>query len=102
MPRPLSNAQRVTRHRARRAFDGQSRVEVTVPAGDAALIRSLAAHLRSGGANAQAARDALAPIVAAPQARTGAELLAFFRKSPLVGSGLQIERDRSPGRKVTL
>jgi hypothetical protein len=43
-----------------------------------------------------------APLLAGTQARTGAELLAFFRESPLVGVDLHIERDRTPGRESTL
>jgi hypothetical protein len=101
-PRPASTAQRVSRHRAKQASGGKSRIEVTVPDADASLLRSLAGQLRAGGQTAQALRAAVAPLVAAPQARTGAELLAFFRSSPLIGVDLHIERDRSPGRKNPL
>lgn len=38
----------------------------------------------------------------AQSARTGAELLAFLRSSPLVGEDLDIERDPSTGRRVDL
>ncbi len=34
--------------------------------------------------------------------RTGAELVAFFRTSPLVGEELMIERDQSTGRYLDL
>ncbi|MEY2853246.1 MAG: hypothetical protein RL030_378 [Pseudomonadota bacterium] len=101
-PRPLSAAQRVDRHRAKQATGGKSRIEVTVPDSDAWLVRSLAEQLRSGGTAAQAVRTAVAPLISLPQARTGAELLAFFRNSPLVGVDLHVERDRSPGRKSPL
>lgn len=35
-------------------------------------------------------------------ARTGAELLAFFRASPLVGEELDFRRDEPPGHPVDL
>lgn len=40
--------------------------------------------------------------IAAVEARTGHDLVAFFRASPLVGADLQIERDRSIGRSADI
>src|SRR6266404_3499408 len=91
---------RVQRHRARQERGGKSRVEVTVPATDARLVRTIADRLRAGGHHAVAIREALAPVLANGRARTGEELLAFFRASPLVGVDLRIERDKSTGRKA--
>lgn len=71
-----------------------------MPAADAALVRTVAATLRRGGDEARELRDALAPVAAS--ARTGQELVAFLRASPLVGEDLAFERDRSVGRAADL
>ncbi len=92
--------QRVVRHRAKVAAQGARRVEVTVPAQDVGIVKAVAGVLRTGGDEAQRVRDALASLTAVEPARTGAELLAFLRASPLVGEDLTIERDRTPGRVV--
>ena len=47
-------------------------------------------------------REALASMTLIEPVRTGAELVAFFRASPLVGEELMIERDQSTGRCVDL
>lgn len=73
-------------------------MEVTIPARDAALVKAVAGALCAGGAEARRVRDALEPVVVAPRAQTGAELMAFLRASPLVGAGLEFERDASTGR----
>ena len=73
-----------------------------MPTGDATLLRAVAGRLREGGAVAQQMRDAVTPLVETERARTGAELLAFFRRSPLAGLDLLFDRDRSPGRKTPL
>lgn len=93
---------RVARHRTRVAASGSKRVEVTVPSRDAALVKAIAGALRSGGEDAKRIRDALQPIVSSSKAKTGSELVAFFRRSPLVGAGLQVERDESTGRSAEL
>jgi hypothetical protein len=95
-------AARLARHRRRTENAGLKRLEVSIPASDAKLVRELAAALRAGGKRARQLRDSLAPIAAAGRARSGAELVAFFRASPLVGEDLAVERDRSPGRKIDL
>ena len=91
---------RVARHRIRRSASGLRRVEVTVPAADAALVRTMAATLRRGGDEAREVRNALAPVAA--RARSGQELVAFLRASPLVGEDLVFERDLSVGRAADL
>ena len=40
-------------------------------------------------------REALASMTSVEPARTGAELVAFFRASPLIGEELMIKRDQS-------
>ena len=93
---------RVARHRMKVAAIGSRRVEVTVPNRDAALVKSIADSLRSGGKRADLIRESLKPIVATTKARSGLELVAFFRASPLVQDQLDITRDRSSGRSVDL
>ena len=39
-------------------------------------------------------------MLTAPRAKTGAELVAFLRASPLTDAELPIERDRSTGRST--
>ena len=93
---------RVARHRKKVATGGAKRVEVTVPSRDATLVKAIAGALRSDGEEAKRIREALQPMLSVPRAKTGSELVAFFRASPLVGADLQIERDRSTGRAVDL
>ena len=69
---------------------------------DAALIKAVGSALRAGGKDAERVRAALASITSIEPVRTGAELVAFFRASPLVGEELMIERDQSTGRCVDL
>lgn len=91
---------RVALHRTKVAASGSRRVEVTVPGRDAALVKSIAESLRSGGDTAKRIRESLAPIVSPTKAKTGAELVAFLRSSPIVREGLDIERDQSQGRSA--
>lgn len=93
---------RLVRHRTKVAAGGSRRVEVTVPAGDAGLVKAVADALRAGGREATRVRDALRPVVAPDRARTGAELVAFLRDSPLVGAELEAERDKSAGRAADI
>ena len=93
---------RVARHRKKVATGGSKRVEVTVPSLDAPLLKAIAGALRSGSEEAERIREALKPMLSMPKAKTGQELVAFFRASPLVGVELQAERDRSTGRAADL
>lgn len=93
---------RVAVHRSKVSARGGRRVEVAVPGEDAALVREIAAVLRNGGAVADELRRRVRPIVAAPEKRTGADLVAFFQASPLADLELDIERDISLGREVDL
>ena len=91
---------RVARHRTKAAAAGSQRVEVTVPAQDAPLVRAIAGTLRLGGLEAKRVRETLKPMVSSKKARTGKELVAFFRASPLSNTKLSFERDRSTGRTI--
>lgn len=95
-------ASRVSRHRKRIATGGAKRVEVTVPVQDGPLVKAIAGALRAGGEDAELIRRSLQPRLTAPRAKTGAELVAFFRASPLTDTELTIERDRSTGRSADL
>ncbi len=99
--RPKGLAERVGRYRRKLAQTGVRRVEVAVPTQDVPLIRHISEILRDGGAAAATLRDALGAATASGAA-TGADLVAFFRASPLVGVDLDIERDRSAGRPIEL
>ena len=101
-PEQEGSKPRVKRHRVRAAAEGLRRVEVAVPANDAGLVKAVAGALRAGGDEARRVRDAFASMTALEPARTGAELLAFLRTSPLVGEDLTIERDRTTGRAIDL
>ncbi len=95
-------ASRVARHRKKVATSDAKRVEVTVPSRDAPLVKAIAGALRSDGREAALIRQSLQPMLTAPRARTGAELVAFLRASPLTDTELPIERDRSTGRSAEL
>jgi len=99
---PARGTSRVARHRVKVAAGGARRVEVTVPSGDAPLVKAIAGALRSGGDEADRIRESLQPMLSVPRAKTGRELVAFFRDSPLVGAGPRIRRDRSAGRSADL
>jgi hypothetical protein len=92
-------AERVGRYRRKLSQSGVKRVEVTVPARGSALLKKVASILRGDDRDAEKMRGALAALVA-PTAETGADLVAFFRKSPFVGAEVEFERDKSTGRPV--
>jgi len=75
---------------------------VTVPSRDAPLVKAIAGTLRAGGEEARRLRALLRPVLSLPRAKTGPELVAFFRASPLAGDELRIERDGSTGRAADL
>lgn len=93
---------RTSRYRRRQALRGTKRVEVSVPAQDIELIRELATELRAAGEEADRLRERVRAALGFRPARTGDELIEFFRQSPLVGEDLSFDRDRSPGRPITL
>ena len=101
-PVPRTAGARVARHRIKAAAAGTARVEVSVPSEDVSLVKAVAGTLRRGGTAAMDLRDILATVVSPPRARTGAELVAFMRASPLRGVDFVVERDRSSGRPVDL
>jgi uncharacterized protein with GYD domain len=63
-PKNLSQAAaRVARHRRKLRASGAKRIEVTVPAGDADLVKELAALLRAGGETARQLRERVQPLL---------------------------------------
>lgn len=93
---------RPARRRVRLSERGAKRVTVTVFAADAKLVKEVAKILRTGGGEAERVRTSLRPLVSSAQAETGRELVAFFRRSPLVGEDLDLKRGKSKrGRSVS-
>ena len=95
-------ASRVSRHRKRIAAGGVRRVEVRAPLQDAPLVKAIAGALRAGGEEAELVRRSLQQRLTASRAKTGVELVAFLRASPLAGADLAVERDHSTGRSADL
>ena len=94
---------RVADYRVRTERQGLQRVETTVMADDAHLVKNVAKAFRDGGPVAEELRHAIRSIVPSPRAETGEELLAFFRRSPLAEGYEEtpsIERDSSGGRSA--
>lgn len=93
---------RVADYRVRTEREGLKRVETTVSAEDAKLIKDVAKVLRAGGPVAEEIRITLRATLPAKQASTGQELLDFFGSSPLRSDDedhvLDIARDRTSGR----
>ncbi len=87
---------RVSAHREKAQRQGMLRVEVTVPRNDAPFIRRAAETLRGGGEEAKKLRQKMTEISSLTPIRTGADLMAFFQKSPAADYDLFLERDKSP------
>lgn len=100
-----SNSQRraIEAHRRRLAERGLGRFEVRGLEADKELIRGIARRLAAGNAEAGALRADLARRVAdgGPPPRVGG-ILAALRRSPLVGAGLDLSREETPGRDAGL
>jgi hypothetical protein len=87
----------------RKRLDARSmaRFEVLGLDADRELIRSLARRLAEGGADATRIRAAMSRTIAGDRPRKGG-ILAALRRSPLVGTDLDISRAATRGRKVEL
>jgi hypothetical protein len=88
-------------YRARLAQRGIARFEVKAPDADRELIRALARRLSEDGPEADDARSALKRVISGDEPRSGG-ILAALRRSPLVGTELDLRRPREGGRKVDL
>ncbi len=88
-------------YRARLARRGLKRFEVTARETDRELLRTLARRLAEDGPEANRARAAVTELVADEPPKPGG-ILAALRRSPLVGAGLDLSRERIDGRRVDL
>ena len=87
-------------YRKRLGDRGMARFEVLGLDADRELIRTLARRLAEKGPQAQQLRAAVSQLSAKPVKKGG--ILAALRRSPLIGSDVELKRDRSQGRRVTL
>ena len=88
-------------YRARLTKRGMARFEVLGLDSDRELIRSIAKQLAEDGTEAERIRSTLRQTMTAESPRKGG-ILAALRRSPLVGTDLDVTRTRVTGRKVDL
>jgi hypothetical protein len=91
----------IKNYRRRLSQQGVARFEVLALASDRDLIRSLAKRLTRNDPRASRIRSEIRRTMAEEPAPKGG-LLAALRRSPLVGTDLDIVRSTEPGRKVQL
>ncbi len=96
-----SQKRAIQNYRSRLSKRGLARFEVLGLDGDRELIRSLARRLAENGPEAARIRATVAQTVSGEPPRTGG-ILAALRRSPLVGSDLDLCRSHVEGRKVDL
>ena len=97
----LSPREAVARHSKRQAARGFVRYEVRGLETDKALLRDLAQRLAQGNLEAKRLREEVSRTVLGARGAKGG-VLAALRASPLVGAGLSLERDETPGRPTDL
>jgi hypothetical protein len=90
----------IKNYRRRLQKRGVARFEVLGLDADRALIRSLAKRLAQDDAEAKRIRSQVTRAVSGSPPKGG--ILAALRRSPLVGSGLKMERPFDAGRNVDL
>ena len=86
-------------YRARLEQRGLRRFEVTALETDRDLLRALARRLAEEGPEADKARAAVEALVTGEQPKPGG-ILSALRRSPLVGTELDLSRPRVEGRGV--
>lgn len=91
----------IRNYRARLSQRGFTRFEVTALETDRNLIRTLARRLAEDGPEAEQVRATVKTAVAGEPPKPGG-ILAALRRSPLVGTDLDLTRPRDEGRKVEL
>jgi hypothetical protein len=96
-----SQARAIQNYRSRLSERGLARFEVLGRGGDRQLIRSLARRLAQEDAIASELRAMVGRAIADQSAARGS-ILAALRKSPLVGSDLDLRRAHENGREVDL
>ena len=88
-------------HRRRLGERGLARYEVRGLAQDKDLVREFAKRLAAKDADAARLREEVARQVL-HRPLSGKEIWEALRRSPLVGSGINLEREVTPGRDVDL
>jgi hypothetical protein len=96
-----SQKRAVASHRVRLASRGLARYEVRGLEQDKQLVRELARRLAANDEQAVRLRAEVTHQIANQPERRGGVLAALLR-SPLVGSGLNLEREVTPGRDIEL
>lgn len=96
-----SQRRAIKSYRSRLTQRGLARFEVLGRATDRDLIRSLARQLSEDGPDAVRLRAAVDQAIAGEPPRKGG-ILAALRRSPLVGSDLDLARDYNAGRESDL
>ena len=95
-----TNAQRkaVKEHRRRRSAAGIARFEVSAPAQDKELLRTLAKRLSQGGA--QQVRAELRKALSRESESEVGAIARALRASPLYGADIDFPREKAEMRKV--
>ncbi|MCJ2129677.1 hypothetical protein [Methylobacterium sp. E-045] len=96
-----SQKRALSAYRLRLTQRGIARFEVAARETDRPLIRSIARRLTEDGPDAARIRTALTDALQNPPEKTGG-ILAALRRSPLVGSDLELNRDKGTGRGIDL
>jgi|SRR5271155_5526261 hypothetical protein len=100
-----SQKRAIDNHRRRLAERGMSRYEVRGLAQDKELVRKLAKRLVENSADTERLRHELARQLAQetpPRFLTGRDIWEAFRRSPLVGADLNLDREVVTPRDVDL
>lgn len=99
----MRNSQKraIQNYRSRLSKRGLARFEVLGLDGDRDLIRSLARRLADDGPDAARLRATVSRTISGEPPKTGG-ILAALRRSPLVGSDLDLSRPHIGGRKIDL
>jgi hypothetical protein len=91
----------IKNYRDRLAKRGMARFEVLAPEADRDLIRSLAKRLADDGPDAARIRSVVSRSIGGALPAKGG-ILESLRRSPLVGTELDLARSHETGRKVDL
>ncbi|MER8746567.1 hypothetical protein NKH54_26400 [Mesorhizobium sp. M1004] len=91
----------IENYRSRLAERGIARFEILAFDADRDLLRTLARKLTESGPDARQLRRTIQQAVAGEPPKVGS-ILAALRRSPLVGSNLDLSRPCEEGRKTDL
>lgn len=96
-----SQKRAIQNYRSRLSERGLARFEVLGLDSDRNLIRSLARRLAEDGPEASRLRASVSQTISGEPPKKGG-ILAALRRSPMVGTDLDLTRSREEGRKVDL